>query len=297
METEDGPISSGKTQQQEKGLSSSPIVIDETSPYPDYGINCNIDDETTITLYAESKKRTLQSNYWLADSEIHAGKKRIKKQHPFISGFHSPSIWGDLVMPEPSEFIQIKNTSGSHWVWLSTIGSPSGTVKLYNSIRSSCPNKVVLEHASRMLFTKEQSITFVIPPVQEQIGPNDCGLFALAFATSLCQGMPPEEREYDQALTRRHYVDCLEQLAIKPFPGCQRLLILNEKMVVYEVKVFCSCRMPDDGKKYIECSRCQEWYHPACENIPTSAMKKKSKWYCSTCQRSEPAWTENNQHE
>ena len=146
-------------------------------------------------------------------------------------------------MPEPSEFIQIINTGGSHWVCLSTIGFPSGTATLYNSIRSSCPNKVVLAHASRMLFTKEQSITFVIPPVQEQIGPNDCGLFALAFATSLCQGMPPEEREYDQALMRRHYVDCLEQLAIKPFPGCQRLLILNEKKVVYEVKVFCSCRM------------------------------------------------------
>ena len=90
--------------------------------------------------------------------------------------------------------------------------------------------------------------------------------------------MPPEEREYDQALMRRHCVDCLEQLAIKPFPGCQRLLLQNEKMLVYEVKVFRSCRMPDDGKKYIECSRCQEWYQPACENIPTSAMKK-SKWY------------------
>ena len=92
FETEDGPISSGKTQQLGKGLSSNPIVIDETSPYPDYWINCNIDDETTITLYAESKKRILQSNYWLADSEIHAGQKLLKKRHPFISGFHSPSI-------------------------------------------------------------------------------------------------------------------------------------------------------------------------------------------------------------
>ena len=123
FETEDGPISSGKTQQLGKGLSSNPIVIDETSPYPDYWINCNIDDETTITLYAESKKRILQSNYWLADSEIHAGQKLLKKQHPFISGFHSPSIRGDLVVPEPSEFIQIINTGGSslglsinHWL-------------------------------------------------------------------------------------------------------------------------------------------------------------------------------------
>ena len=140
-------------------------------------------------------------------------------------------------MPEPSEFIQLINTRGSHWVCLSTIGCPSGTVKLYNSIRSSCPNKVVLAHASRMLFTKEQSITFVIPPVQEQVGPNDCCLFALAFATSLCQGMPPEERGYDQALMRRHYVDCLKQLAIKPFPGRQRLPPQNEKVVVYEVQL------------------------------------------------------------
>ena len=123
LETENGPISSGKTQQQGKGLSSIPIVIDETSPDPDYWINCNIDDETIITLYAESKKRILQSNYWLADSEIHPGQKLLKKQHPFISGFHSPSIRGDLVMPEPSEFIQIINTGGSslglsinHWL-------------------------------------------------------------------------------------------------------------------------------------------------------------------------------------
>lgn len=91
-ETDDGPFLSGKTQQQGKGLSSNPIVIDETSPYPDYWINCNIDDETTITLYAERKKRFLQSNYWLADSEIHARQKILKKQHPFISGIHSPSI-------------------------------------------------------------------------------------------------------------------------------------------------------------------------------------------------------------
>ena len=182
LETEDGPISSGKTQQQGKGLSSNPIVIDVSSPYPDYWINCNIDDGTTITLYAESKKRILQSNYWLADSEIYAGQKLLKKQHPFISGFHSASIRGNLVTPEPSEFIQIINMGGSHWVCLSTIGCPSGTVKLYNSIRSSCPNKVVLAHASRMLFTKEQSITFGIPPVQQQIAPND-----LAFLHWLLQ--------------------------------------------------------------------------------------------------------------
>ena len=87
LETEDGPISSDKTQQQGKGLLSNAIVIDETSPDSDYWINCNIDDETTITLYAETKKRILQSNYWLADSETHAGQNVSRNSIPLLVVF------------------------------------------------------------------------------------------------------------------------------------------------------------------------------------------------------------------
>lgn len=55
-----------------------------------------------------------------------------------------------------------------------------------------------------MLLTKENPFKFVFPPVQEQIGPNYCDLFALAFATPLFHGVPPEERDYDQGLLRQH---------------------------------------------------------------------------------------------
>ena len=55
-----------------------------------------------------------------------------------------------------------------------------------------------------MLLTKENPTKFVIPPVQEQIGQNYYDLFALALATPLCHGVPPEERDYDQGLMRWH---------------------------------------------------------------------------------------------
>lgn len=55
-----------------------------------------------------------------------------------------------------------------------------------------------------MLLIKENPNEFVIPPVREQTGPSYCDLFALVFATPLCHGVPPEERDYDQGLMRRH---------------------------------------------------------------------------------------------
>lgn len=259
---------------------TAPIVIDNTSPDPKYWIKHNIDNDTNITLYADSKKNILQVNYWLADSEIHAGQQLLKKQYPFIDGLNDPAIQGTLVTPVTSEYIQIVN-SGSHWVCLTTVGCPSGTVKLYNSMKCSRPNRCVIDHAARMMFASEKTIEFIIPPVQAQVGINDCGLFALAFATSICHGMLREEMQYSM---RRHYVDRLEEFCMKPFPAQQKPHTEAGSSSVYKVKVFCSCRMPNNGKKYIQCSKCQEWYHPTCETIPKSASKKENAWYCMKCQ-------------
>ena len=31
--------------------------------------------------------------------------------------------------------------------------------------------------------------------------------------------------------------------------------------------IYCMCRMPDDGTKYIKCGHCLEWYHFTCMSI------------------------------
>jgi hypothetical protein len=44
-------------------------------------------------------------------------------------------------------------------------------------------------------------------------------LFALAFATSLCHGDVPSLMFYDQMSLRDHYVKCIENNKIQPFPS------------------------------------------------------------------------------
>ena len=47
--------------------------------------------------------------------------------------------------------------------------------------------------------------------VKTQKGASDCGLFSLAFATSLCVGANPAQENYIQNELRSHLYKCLEQ--------------------------------------------------------------------------------------
>ena len=58
---------------------------------------------------------------------------------------------------QPGEFVQILNVANSHWVTISTIGCKAGTVNVYDSGGKRRKKR------------------------------SDCGLFAVAFATSLCE--------------------------------------------------------------------------------------------------------------
>ena len=131
----------------------------------------------------ESKFGILKPTYWLHDSEIHAGQVLLKKEFPFIDGLQDPAVKGSLVIPATSEFVQIINV-GKHWVCISTIGCQAGIVKIFDSLYSK-PNSVLIDHACRMLFYQQDTVTFCNEKVQKQLGGSDCGLMALAFATGI----------------------------------------------------------------------------------------------------------------
>ena len=54
--------------------------------------------------------------------------------------------------------------------------------------------------------------------MQKQKGYNDCALFAIAFATTLCHGGDPTTKRYDHRAMRPHLVDCLESSRMTEFP-------------------------------------------------------------------------------
>ena len=267
-----------------------PIIIDENSPDPPSWLtieNCDPEDPNyKLNLYIENKTRILQKTTWLSDSEIHAGQMLLKRDYPFVDGLCDPAIKGSLVVPATSEFIQIINT-GNHWVCLSTISTTSSpdTVKIFDSLYQNT-NSTAVEHACRMLMYPGDKVTFINEKVQRQVGGSDCGLFSLAFATDLCHGIDPTNQKYNQGSMRQHYVNCLENGAMSPFPKTEKRVPRYLGSIKSSVAIYCVCRLPYDREEYVQCSngKCKKWYHPTCVKIPAWAINSNRKWRCNKCE-------------
>lgn len=54
--------------------------------------------------------------------------------------------------------------------------------------------------------------------VQRQVGGDDCGLFAVAFAEAVCRGDDPELLRFDQGKMRQHLEQCFVSGIMTAFP-------------------------------------------------------------------------------
>ena len=80
---------------------------------------------------------------------------------------------------------------------LSTIGCKPSSIKIYDSLNGYLPPSIKTV-VCNLLMTTDKIITVTYVNVQYQIEASDCGLFALAFATSLCSGQDPATVRYGQ---------------------------------------------------------------------------------------------------
>lgn len=120
--------------------------------------------------------------------------------------------------------------------------------------------------------------------MQQQNGSKDCGLFALAFAMSICSGQNPGSLGYIQYKLRSHLLSCLEKRYLTCFPTRCRARSCSGPSVEIRFPVFCSCRQPKDEGTMVECSLCKEWYHKECERIPEQVWTDVDYyWLCTKC--------------
>ena len=136
-----------------------------------------------------------------------------------------------------------------------------------------------------MSSNKEIMINYV--NVQQQSGGSDCGLFAIAFATCLCESRNPSIVRFCQKQMRSHLMSCFEIGQISSFPE-NGLRVPNKSTISTESLpiLYCVCHLPDDGSLMIQCSKCQEWFHTKCIYMQLSepCIKRKSfHWTCSAC--------------
>ena len=146
---------------------------------------------------------------------------------------------------EPSEFIQVIHNGRRHWLMISTIGTSRPDVHVYDSMYPTAGTLVKVQTAA-ILHTESPAIHLQFMNVQMQAGGDDCGLFAVAFATALAFGEPPGQYHFAQEKMRCHLWSCFERRQISMFLY-SKLRWATESTVksVDEVPIYCICRMPE----------------------------------------------------
>ena len=161
---------------------------------------------------------------------------------------------------------------------------------MFDSVYDDISSDTVSQICS-IVCRQKTSVTIEIMDVLKQHGSTDCGLFALAFGTSLCVGELPSEKRYIQSDLRAHLHSCFESNnpSPQPFPSSNRQKVptsfIKKTMVVL---VFCHCRLPEEGNM-IECCQCAEWFHEKCETVDQQVWEKEEiDWVCKECSSRHP---------
>ena len=233
-----------------------------------------------IKLY-QTQKRILESSEWVDDVIINASQNLLRQQHPEIGSLQPPVLATQLSMePQRGEFVQIVNIGRNHWVTLSTVGCKPGHINVYDSLHMDL-SSAVKELIADLMQWKGKDITINYCDVQWQVGGNDCGIFAIAFATAICNGLEPASLVLDQPRMRQHLMVCFnnEELTLFPERSRKRMIRVAKKE---KLPVHCTCRLPDRGDLMIQCAKCKTWYHATCIKVPKAFLKKtcKDDYFC-----------------
>ena len=143
---------------------------------------------------------TLKSDHkWLGEKLINAGQRMLLEIFPGTAGLHDMCFSDTLAYPcEPrSDLVQVLNIGHTHWVCVSSKDCKPGTVKVYDSLRSGDLPLSAKEVIAALVKCDKKKIFLLFPDVQQQPNSSSCGLFALAYASTLCEGKDPAKVRYD----------------------------------------------------------------------------------------------------
>eukprot|EP00118_Oscarella_pearsei_P017100 m.168497 g.168497 ORF g.168497 m.168497 type:complete len:361 (+) comp38956_c0_seq25:303-1385(+) len=156
----------------------------------------------------------------LSDIHINKGQQLLKRQFPLVHGFQDTKKVinrGTFDQVKPF-FVQILHVNDNHWITVSDIFCQKGEVAIYDSL-CLMPGDECLRHIAFFLSTLPQEITVHLMNVQLQENTSmDCGVFALAFATALCNGTDPTLMHFRRSQMRGHLKTCFEKESLLEFP-------------------------------------------------------------------------------
>ena len=172
------------------------------------------------------------------------------------------------------------HNGSDHWLTISTIGAWQDEVFIFDSLYCSVSQSVKNQIAA-ILATTSKRIQLNFVSVQKQSGGCDCGLFTLAFATTLVSGHNPGHYVFDQRKMRKHLYKCLDKGHMEMFPHKE----VQSHSKIASIDYICVCRMPEiNGVDMVECCKCAEWYHLSCVDVPKQILEDSClDWFCPSC--------------
>ena len=237
----------------------------------------------------QGMKEILRNGEWLTDDHISLSQELLRSQFPHIDGLQSPLLAENGgFSPVHNEAIQIHHIIGNHWVMSSNIGQEVtvyGSMFTGGDLSSSLTHLLALMY--RPLITKEDGeevdahLVVHIPPVQQQNGLADCGVFAIAFALHTALGHKVPDLEFDQSKMRSHLLKCLTDRRLLPFPTLEKCGFRPKHFPYREIEVYCICLMPETYDDMVECEECEQWFHLDCVGLST--LPKDTEHCCSLC--------------
>ena len=202
----------------------------------------------------------------------------------------SPHIGTSTVefAPADVEAVQIHNNDCLHWL-TSTVGifNPS-CVEILDSLSSghlSLSLRRQLSDLYRLVADDDGKIRTVVTSVQQQrLGKENCGLYAIAFATSICYGVERSRTSYSEHSLRSHFHQCLESGTMTPFPE-SKLSVRRTVKTKVQISIHCTCFRILSGSKMIQCNSCNNWFHVKCVSRPKERARivRQATWSCHSC--------------
>ena len=152
----------------------------------------------------------------LDDMVINVAQRLLKSQYPKIKGLCS-TLLQDRKRRTVFEqnMVQIVHSRGNHW-----ITATSATVKVANQVNVYDSLYDDIDEGTCNIISNVFG-TSAVPcsvKIHKQSGVDDCGLFAIANATSICNGQDPAVMKFDQSLMRLHLAQCIDKKMMTSFP-------------------------------------------------------------------------------
>ena len=223
----------------------------------------------------------LNGKGWLSDRHMSYGSLLLKQAFPHLDGLNDTVLQPLKAISASGDrkYIQVFHVNGNHCLTASNLlaGDSCNVVDIYDSARVTLSTEAKRAIAGFHQCTSS-TLTLRYKDVQRQPNTYDCGVHALAMATSLAHGADPTQLTYCEP--RRHLQQCFASGHLLPFPSVPRYFVADD--VIEHLPLYCACRNVDDGKPMIECDSCDLWFHLSCA-LGEGVDPPPGEWHCDQC--------------